>query len=144
MANRANVLKSVHRMLERYEPLATYLGHVVGATSAPDGARVIGDSVHIDQLPLPIVVLGFEGGDAENPARDVSNWGLETLLYTEDIFQAAELLDLIEAACLDYRFDNSAPQPLNRVQAGPHQRLEPDTPQGRIIATRMSISVTWV
>jgi hypothetical protein len=141
---RANVLRSVYKVLESYEPLSNFLGHVPGAATVQAGARIVGDSVRLEMLPLPIVILGFDSGDALATQRETPEWNLETLIYTDDVFEAAELLDLIEAACVEYRYDAALEQPFNKLQPGQHQRLEPDTPMGRVIATRMIITAHWI
>jgi len=141
---RAAVLQSVYRVLEQHAPLRAYLGHVLGATTVETGARIIGDSVRLQNLPLPIVILGFDSGDALLPQREAAEWTVEALIYASEIGQAAALLDLIEDACLGYRLTPTLPQPLTRLQPGRHQRLEPDTPLGRVIATRLALTAYWI
>lgn len=138
------MLRSVHQILEAHAPLRAALGHSLGATTIEAGARLIGDSVRLQSLPLPAVILGFDSGDALTPQREAAEWDVEALIYAEHVYQAAELLDLIESACLNYRYQPGLPQPLSRLQPGRHQRLEPDTPIGRVIATRLTLTAYWI
>lgn len=138
------MLRAVHSVLEQHQPLRDLLGHVQGATTVETGARIVGDSVRLQELPLPLVVLSFEGGAALAPQREDASWSLELIIYAEDVYQAAELIDAVEAACVQYRYDAQLEQPLSRLKIESHQRIEPQAPVGRVIAVRVGLSAHWV
>lgn len=141
---RANVLRSVYKILEGSTPLVTELGHTVGAISVAAGARIVGNSVRLEELPLPILILDFDSGNP-GTSYDEKTWDAFIDIAANDVFQAAELLDLIEAAANDYLTANfpALPQRINNFQILNHQRLEPQQPE-RVIAVRVNFRVKWV
>jgi hypothetical protein len=139
---RGAVLKSIEAILGRHQPLAGALGHVAGASSVQDGARIIGDNVHLLDLPLPCVVLGFDGGRLGGQGRDLNQWQATADVYATDVFEAADLVDLIEGACLTYRYDSTLPQPLQQLQALADQRIEAES-QSRVITVRITLQAKW-
>ncbi len=142
--NRANVLRSVHATLEAHAALATALGHTLGATTVAAGARIVGDDIRLDDLPIPFLVLSFAGGDAIAPARELTTWALDATIYAANVYQAAELVDLVEEACQAQRFDANLAQPLNRLVVTGHERLDAVGPAGRLLAVRVNLETTWV
>ena len=74
---------------------------------------------------LPLIILSFDNGQALTPQREYKSWELECFLYTEDVFDAATLIDLIEDACVGYRNDGSLnlPQRLVSLRPGDHNRV---------------------
>lgn len=142
--NRANVLRSVHATLEAHAALATALGHTLGATTVAAGARIVGDDIRLDDLPIPFLVLSFAGGDAIAPARELTTWALDATIYAANVYLAAELVDLVEEACREHHYDPSLTQPLNRLVVTGHERLDAVGPAGRLIAVRVNLETTWV
>lgn len=142
--NRANVLRAVHSILEKNAALRTVLGHTQGATSVTAGARIVGDDIRLDDLPLPFLILSFAGGDAIEPARDLSTWLLDATIYTADVYKAAEVLDRLEDLARAWTFDPTLTQPLNRFRITGHERLDAVGPAGRLIAVRVNLEVTWL
>lgn len=144
MAKRQQILRSVYEVLESYEPLRAFMEHVPGANSAESGARIVADTIHLEELRLPTLILGFASGDAVAPAREMQEWQLECYLYADTVFDLAEMLDLTEDACRNIANVKPSP-PLRALKVGPHQRLEQDMPLSRgVIACRLSITVHWV
>lgn len=142
--NRSGVLKAVHSTLEKNAALRTVLGHTQGATSLAGGARIVGDDIRIDELPLPFLVLSFAGGDAVEPSRELSTWLLDATIYAANVFKAAEVLDKLEDLSRDWTFDNTLTQPLNRFRVTGHERLDAVGPAGRVIAVRVNLEVSWL
>lgn len=141
--NRADVLRAVHSTLEKYTPLRTYLGHTIGASSITAGARIVGDDVRIDQLPLPFLVLSFAGGDALRPGQ-LATWLLDATAYATDVFEAATIVDHLEALSVDWVHDPTMTQPLNRFLVTGHERLDAAGPAGRLIAVRINLEISWI
>lgn len=142
--NRAAVLRAVHTTLAKHEPLRSYLKHQLGATTLRAGARIIGDDVRIDDLPVPILILSFAGGDALLPTRELATWLLDATIYALDVFQAAEVLDRVEACATDWTRDPTVTQPLTRFRVTGHERLDAVGPAGRLIAVRVNLEVSWI
>jgi hypothetical protein len=139
------VLRSVHQLLEQDAELVEYTGHTVGATSLEAGARIIGDTVRLDELPVPGIILSFEAGDGARPTREDKNWQLTLLAFGRDVFEAADLIDLIESLCVNWTRDPAAPQPLNQLRLGPHQRFDAEGPGGRTaIGVQIALTVSWI
>lgn len=148
MGKRADVLRLVHRTLETYAPLASYLGHTVEATTIPAGGKIIGDDVRIESLPLPSLVLGFGEGDSAAPAREATDWTVEAVIYAHNVFQAADVLDHLEDLSRAWSRNPALAQPggfnLNRFRIGAHRALDAVGPAGRLIALAVTIHVTWI
>lgn len=142
--NRANVLRAVHTTLATFEPLRSYLKHQAGAVSLKAGARIIGDDVRIDDLPIPALVLSFAGGDAIEPTRELATWLLDATAYATDVFQAAEILDRVEACATSWTRDSTLTPPLTRFRVTGHERLDAVGPAGRLIAVRVNLEVSWI
>lgn len=139
------MLRSVYQTLERYQPLTEYLGHKPGAETLDAGARIIGDTVRLDELPVPGIILGFDAGDGLRPTREDKSWQLDVLAFGRDVYEAADLIDLIEALCGEWTWDESLPQPLNGFRIGPHQRFDAEGPNGRAaIGVRIGLTVSWI
>lgn len=148
MGKRADILRLVHRTLETYSPLAAYLGHTVGATSIPAGAKILGDDVRIDSLPIPSIVLGFETGDSAAPTREEASWNLEAVIYAHNVFQAADVLDHLEDLGRAWSRNPALAQPsgfnINNFRIGAHRALDAVGPAGRLIALAVNINATWI
>jgi len=142
--NRADVLRAVHTTLATYEPLRAYLKHVKTATSIAAGARIVGDDIRIDDIPIPIVILSFAGGDASSPTRELATWLLDATIYATTVFQAAEVLDRIEDCAVTWSRDDTLDQPLNRFRVTGHERLDAVGPAGRLIAVRVNLEASWI
>ncbi len=142
--SRANVLRAVHTTLATFEPLRSYLKHQVGAVSLKAGARIIGDDIRIDDLPVPIVILSFAGGDAILPTRELPIWLLDATIYATTVFEAAEVLDRVEACAVNWTRDPTLTQPLTRFRVTGHERLDAVGPAGRLIAVRVNLEVSWL
>lgn len=141
--NRADVLRAVHSTLEKYTPLRTYLGHTVGATSVAAGARIVGDDIRLEELPLPFLVLSFAGGDALRPGQ-LATWLLDITAYATDVFEAATVIDHLETLAVDWVRDSTLTQPLNRFLVTGHERLDAASPAGRLIAVRINLEISWI
>lgn len=142
--NRANVLRSIVTVLEKHPPLRGYLKHQLGATSIKAGARILGDDIRIDDLPVPVLLLEGGNGDATAPSREERSWLVDVTIYGQTVYQVAEVLDLIEDCSLAYSYDGSLPQPLNRFRVIGHERLDAVGPAGRLLATRVNLEVSWI
>lgn len=142
--SRAAVLRAVHTTLATYVPLASYLKHQVGAVSLKAGARIIGDDTRIDDLPVPIVILSFSGGDAIEPTRELATWLLDATIYATTVFEAAEVLDRVEACTTNWTRDPGLTQPLTRFRVTGHERLDAVGPAGRLLAVRVNLEVSWL
>lgn len=142
--NRANVLRAVHSTLASNAPLRTYLGHQLGAQSIGAGARILGDDIRIDDLPVPALILSFAGGDAIEPSRELATWLLDATIYAATIFQAAEVLDRVEDIAATWHRDPALTQPLTRFRVTGHERLDAVGPAGRLIAVRVNLEVSWI
>jgi hypothetical protein len=144
VAKRAQILHSVYEVLESHTALTSFMEHVQGANSVESGARIVADTIHLEQLRLPMIIFGFNSGDAIAPARESHEWQLECVLYADDVFQLAELLDLTEEACRNLGKIQPQP-PLRSIKPGAHQRLEQDMPMSRgVISCRLMITVHWI
>lgn len=142
--NRANVLRAVHTTLTNFEPLRAYLKHTKGATSLKAGARIIGDDIRIDDLPLPVLIISIGGGDGISQTREMGQWALNATIYGTDVFQVATVLDHLEAAGVAWTRDGSLQQPLSRFRVTDHEGLDAVGPAGRLIAVRASLEVSWI
>lgn len=142
--DRANALRAIHTTLANYEPLRSYLGHTKGAQSIAAGARIIGDDTRIDDLPIPSIILSIGTGDAVAPAREFTTWFLVATIYAGTVFQAAEVLDRLEAAAVNWSHDPSLSQPLTRFRVGAHEGVDAVGPAGRLIAVRVNLEVSWI
>lgn len=142
--NRANALRSIVSVLEKHVPLRGYLKHTLGATSLKSGARIVGDDIRIDDLPVPILILEGGNGDAAAPSREEKSWLVDVTIYGQTVYQVAEVLDLIEDCAAGYSYDGSLSQPLNRFRVIGHERLDAVGPAGRLLATRVNLEVTWI
>ena len=139
--NRANVLRAVFQTLEGYSPLRNFLKHKVGAATVATGARILGDDTRIDELPLPSLVLGFDGGTV---GRDMTSWNLTADAYTKNVFDAATVLDHLEMLAADWVRNPNLVQPLNNFRVDSHERLDAVGPAGRLIAVRINLEVSWI
>ena len=143
--SRANVLRSVQQVLSSFQPLAELLGHNAQAESVDEGARIIGDTSRLElNGVMPIIILSFSDSQGVAPQREDKSWEVEVFSYSEDIFEAAEVVDLVEQACLEYRLDRSLPQPLNAIQPGPAERVASERNTGYILEFRQPLTVRWV
>lgn len=142
--NRANVLRSIVSVLEKHVPLRAYLKHQLGATSLKAGARILGDDIRIDDLPIPCLVLEGGSGDAVAPSREQKAWLVDITAYGQTVYQVTDVLDLVEDCALAYSYDGSLPQPLNRFRVLSHERLDAIGPAGRLLATRINLEITWI
>lgn len=144
LGNRGQALRSVHQVLETYEPLRAYLKHTKGAPSLEGGARILGDDIRINDLPLPSVVLTFGGGAGNLPSREDMSWLVQATIYARTVFEAADVLDHIEDCARSYSYNHTLPQPLNRFHVESHETLDAVGPAGRIIAVRVNLEITWI
>ncbi len=142
--DRASVLRSVHQLLAKHEGLVEALGHDPDADTVDAGARIVGDDVRLESLPLPIVVLTFDGGDGISYTRGDATWQLAAFLYARTVYEAADVLDELEAAALAYTYDDTLAQPLSRFQVTGHERLEPVGPAQRLLAWRINLEASWL
>jgi len=142
--NRANVLRAVHTTLANHEALRSYLKHTKGAQSIAAGARILGDDIRIDDLPVPALILSFAGGDAIEPSRELATWLLDATIYATTVFQAAEVLDRVEDLAATWHRDPTLSQPLTRFRVTGHERLDAVGPAGRLIAVRVNLEVSWI
>ena len=142
--NRANALRSIVSVLEKHVPLRGYLKHTLGATSLKSGARIVGDDIRIDDLPVPILILEGGNGDAAAPSREEKSWMVDVTIYAQTVYQVTEVLDLIEDCALAYSYDGGLSQPLNRFRVIGHERLDAVGPAGRLLATRVNLEVSWI
>ena len=143
--SRADVLRSVQQVLSSYTPLAELLGHKPEAESVDEGARIIGDTSRLElNGVMPIVILSFTDSEGRAPEREDKSWEVEAFIYSEDIFEAAEVVDLVEQACLEYRLDRRLPQPLSHLSAGPTERVASERNTGYVLEFRQPLSVRWI
>jgi hypothetical protein len=144
MGARANILRGVHKILEADTDLVTALGHMVESKSVTEGARIVGNSVRLEELPLPLLILDFDSG-APGSTNDLKTWDAFIDIAANDVFQAADLLDMLEDVATNYVTSNfpSLPHRINNFVILNHQRLEPQQPGG-VIAVRVNFRVTWV
>jgi len=142
--NRAAVLRSVHQLLAKHEGLVEVLGHDPDADTVEGGARILGDDVRLDSLPLPCLVLTFDGGDGLSQTRGDLTWQLAAYLYASTVYEAADVLDELEAAALAYTYDDTLAQPLSRFRVTGHERLDPVGPAQRLLAWRVNLEATWI
>lgn len=144
MRSRANILRGVHKILEADTDLVTALEHSVGATSVASGARIVGNSVRLEELPLPLLILDFDSG-APGSTSDLKTWEAFIDIAANDVFQAADLLDMLEDLAANYVTSAfpTLPHRINNFVILNHQRLEPQQPGG-VIAVRVNFRVTWV
>lgn len=143
--SRSNVLKSVQQVLSSYAPLAELLGHKPEAESVEEGARVVGDTARLElNGHLPIIILSFSDSQGVAPQREDKSWEVEVFSYSDDIFGAADVVDLVEQACLEYRLDRSLPQPLNQIRPGPAERVASERGAGYLIEFRQPLQVRWI
>ena len=144
MAKRSDVIRGVTKVLEAHAPLVTLLGHTVGATKQSTGARILGFSNRLNELPLPGIILAIEGGEGRAPARELLEWSLSAVLYGEDVYQLADVLDGAEEALLAYRMNAFDPQlGINKIAPGPHQGFLSEPPD-QLLAVSLSIEVTFI
>ena len=143
--SRSKVLRSVVRVLEDYEPLAILLGHVKDAESVAEGARIVGDTARLElNGHLPILILSFSDSQGLNPQREDKSWEVEVFVHSEDIFEAADVVDAVERACLACRLDKTLPQPLNQISPGPAERVASERGSPYLIEFRAPLSVRWI
>lgn len=142
--NRAGVLKSVHQVLEGSSGLRTVLGHTVGAQTVQAGARIVGDDIRLDDLPLPMVVLTFDGGEGVRQVPGMTTWAVSAYLYASNVYQAADVLDEIENLAAAYDYDETLHQPLSLFRVAGHERLEPVGSAQRLLAWRVNHEVSWL
>lgn len=142
--DRAQVLRSVHTMLEGYAPLRTALEHTKGATTIAAGARIFGDDIRLESLPLPCLVLSFDGGEPITQVQGLTTWQLSAYLYASTVYEAADVLDQVEALANDYSYDQDLDKPLNRFAVTSHERLEPVGPAQRLLAWRINLETSWL
>lgn len=143
--SRSKVLKSVQQVLSSYTPLAELLGHKPEAESVAEGARIVGDTARLElNGHLPILILSFSDSEGRAPQREDKSWEIEVFSYSEDIFEAADVVDLVEEACLAYRLDKTLPQPLNHMSPGPAERVASERGAGYLIEFRQPLQVRWI
>lgn len=142
--NRSGVLRAVTRTLEEHEPLRALLKHTKGANTLQGGARIIGDSVRIDDLPLPCIVISIGGGSGIDPRREVGTWILHLTIYGVDVFQVADVLDQLEGLAVRWTQNGAVTEPLNRFRVESHESLDAVGPAGRLIAVRVNLEVSWI
>jgi len=142
--DRANVLRSVHQLLAKHEGLVEVLGHDPDADTVEGGARILGDDVRLDSLPLPCLVLTFDGGDGLSQTRGDLTWQLAAYLYASTVYEAADVLDQLEDAAAVYSYDQDLDQPLSRFRVTGHERLDPVGPAQRLLAWRVNLEATWI
>ena len=142
--SRSNVLRSVVRVLEKYEPLRELLRHDPEAGSVAEGARIVGDTARLElNGHTPIIILSFSDSLGMNPQREDKSWEVEAFIYSDDIFEAADVTDALERACLDYRLDKTLPQPLNQIKPGSAERIASER-SGYLIEFRVPVTVRWI
>jgi len=117
---RARTLRDFYSALEEYVPLATALGHVVGATTLERGARIIGDSVRLRPHPIPSAVIGL-GAKNQGRSQVERIWDISILVYGPDIFLVADILEILEAFSLDSRWTDSS---VRKVEWVSSQQIE--------------------
>src|SRR5690606_10951689 len=122
------VLQAVHAILEGAASLTTLTGHTPGATSLAAGARIVGDDVRLESMPVPGIVLGCDAGESLLASREEKNWQLDILAFGRDVFEAADLLDAVEAVSASWNQDPPHTDPFIRFQVGPHQRFDAEGP----------------
>lgn len=142
--DRASVLRSVHALLEKHAGLVAALGHTPGAQTVESGARIVGDDVRLEHLELPMLVLSFDGGEAVRQTSGLTAWQLVAFLYAATVYQAADVLDELEAAAAAFVYDATLPKPLNRFAVTSHERLEPVGPAQRLLAWRVNLEASWL
>lgn len=145
MGKRTDVLKAVHAILVNDAKLVELTGHNVNADSLAGGARILGDDVRIESLPVPGIVLGFDAGESLNPSREEKTWQLDVLAFGSDVFQAADLLDAVEDIGTAWKQAPGVTEPLIQFSVGPHQRFDAEGPNGRTaIGVRITITARWI
>lgn len=120
----AAALRQFYAALEAHAPLVALTGHVPGARSLEDGAAIIGDSVRLRPHPVPSVVLGLgaknQGGKGSNQ-EGFRDWEISLLVWAEDVFQAADILEELEEFCAAARWPAG---PLRQCQWVSAQQVE--------------------
>ena len=143
--SRSAVLKSVQQVLSSYAPLAELLGHKPEAESVEEGLRIVGDTARLElNGHLPILILSFSDSEGRAPQREDKSWEVEVFSYSDDIFEAADVVDLVEEACLAYRLDKTLPQPLNQIRPGPAERVASERSGLYLIEFRQPLNVRWI
>jgi len=142
---RADVLRAAYQVLEGNAALVAKLNHQVGATTVAAGARILGDSVYLDSITdkLPIIILRVPATRAARDGLRASTIPIE--VHGADAFQTAEVLDLLELACIDYRMADfpALPVILNQIVAGDDQPIDTGDPTIRIPAAQANLEVRW-
>jgi hypothetical protein len=141
--DRANVLRSVARVLEANPDLVMALKHTVGAKTLSAGARIVGNGVTFKELPVPVMILDFDSS-APDSNDGISIWDVFVDVFAADVFEAANLLDLIDDAVSAYRMNTipDIPRKLNEIRALNHQRIEPQPPED-LITVRVALRLKW-
>ena len=144
--SRAKVLRAVYTVLERSEDLTTALKHKVGAKSVDRGARILGDTVYLESIQdkLPLIILKVP---APNRARDgLRRSEMQIEVHGKDIFEVAEVLDLIESACCAYRNNlyPDLPVTLSRLSALDDVPFDSGDPTFRIPLSTLTLEAFWI
>lgn len=142
--SRSDVLKSVQHILAHNARLTELLGHNPEAESLEDGLRVVGDTARLELSGnLPLIILSFSDSLGMDARQEDKSWEVEGFVYSSDIFEAADLVDAVEKACLDYRLDLTLPQPLAVMRPGQAERVASERSL-HLIEFRVPITVRWV
>lgn len=138
-ANRGRVIRTVYGLLSNYAPLVAKLYNA-------SADSILGSTLQVDQLPVPSLVLALGASDPEQRG-EVWVWEIPVEVYAEDVFDAADVLDLIEAACNDYRAD-AAWSTIALAQVDYRGHAELDAPVAgsgfqKLAAARSVVRVRW-
>jgi hypothetical protein len=144
--SRSKALKAVYLVLERNEELTTALKHKAGAKTVDKGARILGDSIYIDSIgeKLPVIIMKVPATDRMKDGLRRSEFQLE--VHGNDIFEIAEILDLLEAVCTNYTNNlyNDLPVSLNRLSVLGDAPFDSGDPTLRIPLSTLTLEVLWI
>ena len=144
--SRAKVLRAVYTVLERNTDLTTALNHKVGAKSVDRGARILGDTVYLESIQdkLPLIILKVPSTIRARDGLRTSQMQIE--VHGKDIFEVAEVLDLLETTCTGYRNNlyPDLPVTLSRLSALDDVPFDTGDPTIRIPLSTLTLEAQWI
>lgn len=136
------VLQQLYQALEADAALVALTGHRPGATTLAAGARIVGDAVRLRPHPIPGIVIGLgsKAAGRGGPSQPEKTWTVQLLVYGQDVFQVAEMLDALEAFTVDRRWPSG---PIRRVLWDSAQQLEL-TEEQQYISAQVLLSISYL
>ncbi|WP_036200318.1 hypothetical protein [Meiothermus ruber] len=139
---KAQALRELYAALEAYQPLVDLTGHRRGASTLSSGARIVGDSVRLRPHPVPGVVLrlGSKNAGRGGPSQPEKVWLVTVLIYAEDVFQAADILEALETWTAEARWTS---QHIRRVAWRSSEQVELE-PGQQYISVAATLEITYI